>query len=296
MEWTASGLSAFLTAQVPLPPCPPVPFSETKIQVEHFGDITVMMKLPAGQGLFPKEKATIRQIGLPGGQPWRPDPDAGILLLGDSYANIYSQPEMHWGQGAGLAEQLAFELKRPVDRISRNDAGAHATRRMLAQELGRGQDRLKGKTAVIWEFAARELAVGDWKLIELKLGQAKSPALTSPSPAHPAAPTLIEGNVQMVSDRPVKTAPYRDFIMKVYLAEMVDERGNKVGAGDGLVHFFGMRNGVILAAAGIQTGQKARFRIRPWSEVIKEYGSLNSGMLEDLALELKTLYFGEFQE
>jgi alginate O-acetyltransferase complex protein AlgJ len=66
-----------------------------------------------------------------------------------------------------LAPQLALALKRPLDVIAQNDAGAFATRRALARELAAGADRLAGKRVVIWEFAARELSAGDWKRIEL---------------------------------------------------------------------------------------------------------------------------------
>jgi alginate O-acetyltransferase complex protein AlgJ len=58
----------------------------------------------------------------------------------------------------------------PVDVICRNDDGSHATREMLVQELRRGRDRLEGKRLVVWEFAARELASGDWKVLQLETG------------------------------------------------------------------------------------------------------------------------------
>jgi alginate O-acetyltransferase complex protein AlgJ len=70
---------------------------------------------------------------------------------------------MGWGEAAGLGEQLSFALQRPIDRIIQNDQGAHATRGLLARE----PDRLDGKRVVIWQFAARELAFGDWKVIEM---------------------------------------------------------------------------------------------------------------------------------
>ena len=59
-----------------------------------------------------------------------------------------------------------------MDALRRNDAGAYATREMLAREIAGGCDRLAGKKVVIWQFAARELAQGDWKLIDLKPGGA----------------------------------------------------------------------------------------------------------------------------
>jgi alginate O-acetyltransferase complex protein AlgJ len=69
---------------------------------------------------------------------------------------------MGWGESAGFVEQLSYVLARPVDRIVQNDDAAFATRGMLARA---GAERLAGKRVVIWQFAARELAFGDWKII-----------------------------------------------------------------------------------------------------------------------------------
>ena len=145
--------------------------------VKNFGDIVMMLKLRQNQGIFAKEAATIHPVTDAVGESWRPDPAAEVLVLGDSFANIYSLEMMHWGSAAGLVEQLSFALKRPVDTILRNDDGAYATREMLSRELTRGEDRLAGKKVVVWQFAARELAVGDWKLLDMTLKQPRKPAL-----------------------------------------------------------------------------------------------------------------------
>ena len=128
-------------------------------------DITAMLDLPTGQTLYPPERVALRYVVDEAGNPWRPSQDADVLLLGDSFTNIYSLATMGWGEGAGLAEQLSYVLQRPVDRIVQNDQGAHATRGLLHRELAAGTDRLAGKRVVIWQFAAREFAAGDWKVI-----------------------------------------------------------------------------------------------------------------------------------
>ena len=82
-------------------------------------------------------------------------------MLGDSFSNIYSLESMGWGTSAGFVEQLSYSLRRPVDRLMQNDQGAFATRAMLQRDPG----RLDRKRVVIYQFAARELAVGDWKVL-----------------------------------------------------------------------------------------------------------------------------------
>ena len=78
---------------------------------------------------------------------------------------IYSLPEMGWGDHAGLGEQLALRLGRSVDIIALNDGGVNTARASLA----RRRDPLVGKRVVIWQFAARDLAVsnGDWQFIKI---------------------------------------------------------------------------------------------------------------------------------
>jgi len=140
-----------------------------------------MLRLSAGQTLFQPQPVTVKRIvGARSKLPWQPSAAADVLVLGDSFSSIFSSDQMGWGDSAGFVEHLAYYLGRPLDRLIRNDAGAHATREMLAKELQRGSDRLAGKKVVIWEFASRELACGDWKLLPLVLGERKMTEFYAP--------------------------------------------------------------------------------------------------------------------
>ena len=92
---------------------------------------------------------------------------AEVLILGDSFTNIYAQASLGWGTAAGLAEHLSAALGRPVDRIVQNDQGAHATRELLARQIAESPDRLDGVRVVVYQFATRELSVGDWRIVDL---------------------------------------------------------------------------------------------------------------------------------
>lgn len=131
------------------------------IEVTQLGDTFAMLNLPRDQNLYPAETVSVRRVLSDDGSPWRSSPDAEVLLLGDSFTNIYSLESMGWGTSGGLAEHLALALRRPVDRIVQNDAGAYATREILARA---GDERIRNKKVVIWQFAAREFAFGDWKV------------------------------------------------------------------------------------------------------------------------------------
>jgi alginate O-acetyltransferase complex protein AlgJ len=135
--------------------------------VSRVGDLVDMLKLPENQQVFLPQSVVVHQVQDETGNAWESDPKADVLLLGDSFTNIFSLEGMGWGASAGLGQHLALSLRRPVDIIAQNDSGAFATRQALARELAAGTDRLAGKRVVIWEFASRELSVGDWKPIEL---------------------------------------------------------------------------------------------------------------------------------
>lgn len=164
MERVARDLASFVAPS--LPPRPAPSWKRVATQVERVGDITDMLKLPEQQRLFPKETVTVHTIKNADDTVWEPDPEADVLLLGDSFTNIFSMDYMGWGEAAGLGPQLAFALGRGVDVLAQNDAGAQATRKSLETELKGGEDRLAGKKVVIWQFAARELSVGDWARID----------------------------------------------------------------------------------------------------------------------------------
>ncbi len=146
----AQDLVAAITDKLPEAP---TELPDIEKEVRGTGDLARMLKLPA-DGQYPPEEVTIHEV-KDGNNLWRPSRDADVLVLGDSFANIFSLDALGWGESAGLVEHLSKSLGgRPLDCILRNSDGAFATREMLAHELARGRDRLAGKTLVIWEFAA----------------------------------------------------------------------------------------------------------------------------------------------
>jgi alginate O-acetyltransferase complex protein AlgJ len=143
------------------------------LTVENRGDLYDMLDLPTRRMCFAPSRIRAVRVLMDGtGEPFRPDPQAPILLLGDSYTNVFSDGELGWGQTAGFAEHLALHLGTGLDVIALNDGGVNGSR----QRLARMPARLLGKRLVIWQFATRDFTIkaGQWKCIPLRTPRAST--------------------------------------------------------------------------------------------------------------------------
>jgi hypothetical protein len=219
----------------------------TEKKIKALGDLARMLKLSPAETSQHRQEVTIHQVTA-GNGTWRASKDADVLLLGDSFSNIFSLDGLGWGESAGFAEHLSRALQgRPLDCILRNSDGAFATREILAHDLARGRDRLAGKKLVVWEFATRELAFGNWKLLDLTLRSPAPSHFFTPQPNHEIH---ITGTVDAISTVPRPgSAPYADHIIMLHL---VDVSGPPQHGGEPvqcLVYLWSMRNYTLTIAS-----------------------------------------------
>jgi alginate O-acetyltransferase complex protein AlgJ len=299
MQAIAKRLGEFLTAHVALPERGASAFGSRVLRVRNLGDIAMMLQLPPDQELFRKEEVTVRQVVDKGGTPWQSEEDADVMLLGDSFTNIYSMAEMNWGEAAGFAEQLSFTMKRSIDRISRNDAGAYATRQALALDLARGKNRLTNKRVLIWQFAIRELAVGDWKGLTWNEPRPEEAEPPHSPVGHDSIRSPVRGRVKAISAAPVPgSVPYRDAILAVHL-EKVEWPSSVAPAAEAevVVYLWGMRDNRLTAAARYLPGQSVTLRLTPWERAQARYGRFTRVELDDpefKLIDLPTYWADEF--
>jgi len=284
MELAAAELARLIEAEIVLgATAVDCDWRQTSKDVKNLGDIAMMLKLRQNQGVFGEEVVTIRPVTDATGQPWRPDPAAEVLLLGDSFANIYSLEMMNWGSSAGLAEQLSFALNRPVDTILRNDDGAYATREMLSRELAQGEDRLAGKKVIVWQFAARELAISDWKLLDMTLKQSRKAV---DHPQSPSRELIVGGTIAAKSAAPrAGQMPYAHHIFTLDLTDLQVHSGTltepKIA-----VYLFSMRNHQNTPAFSWPVGKRVKLTLQPWrTDFFRRYGRINRTETDDIELE-----------
>ncbi len=275
-------------------------YKQASETVTNLGDLAMMLKLPPGQTWFRPEQVTIHPVLTGRGEYWQPTANADVLVLGDSFSNIYSLEAMGWGAGAGFVEQLSMLLKRPVDRIVRNDAGAYATREMLVRELRRGRDRLAGKKVVVWEFAMRELANGDWKRLDLPTPEdvralvARAASGGAFFSGLPDRSVEVVGTVESISAVPRPgSVPYKDHILALHLTELAAGDGTKLSGDQTVVYVWSMRDNRLTAVAHWRAGDRVRLRLVPWAAVAAKYEAINRSELAAEELQQEEPAWGE---
>jgi alginate O-acetyltransferase complex protein AlgJ len=259
METVASDLASHLRSRAPLPDTAPLAVLIQESRVTGRGDLVDMLQLPPEQRVFPPQTVTIhRVLDCRGGAAWEPSEQADVLLLGDSFSNIYGAADLGWGDGAGFPAQLARFLNRPVDVITRNGSGATATRR----ELARRPDPLRGKRVVIWEFAVRDLALASWDVVRLP-GPQPNARTECATESVRTAPLLVEGTILATSRVPQPFAvPYKDCLTNMKL-RVEDVREGTYRDDAMIAVFWAMKDNVLLPAARYSAGQRLRLKVVP---------------------------------
>ncbi len=152
-------------------------YQKLEIERSHSGDLVGM--LDTASPIFPDEKQTLRRVVGASIS----DSDSEIVLLGDSFVNIYEDPALGFSVegeesiGAGFASHLAAALGEPIHIIAVNGGGSTAVRRSFA---ALSDDAVRSKKKVIWVFSARDLLLAElparragieWRPVEFNSGK-----------------------------------------------------------------------------------------------------------------------------
>ena len=130
------------------------------------GDLT-------GSGGIPSVREELRLRGViratgSGRTAVATDPQSPVLLLGDSHALVFHAGGDLHAAGAGLPDQLAFELGLPVDLAATPDPSPVAALEGLVERVRADPGYWDRKRLVIWCFAARAFgARDDWRPVSI---------------------------------------------------------------------------------------------------------------------------------
>ncbi|HOX05381.1 MAG TPA: hypothetical protein PK280_03185 [Planctomycetota bacterium] len=153
---------------------PKTKFEGEERAVAFRGDLVEALKA-AGGAEPPEEKLALRFVGTKDGpalKPVKTDPKSPVLLVSDSHGLVFSIGEDLFARGAGLPDQLAFELGFAVDTVSSRGDGVTKVRIDLYQRAKADPAWLAGKKVMIWCFSARNFTecTNGWRKLPVKKG------------------------------------------------------------------------------------------------------------------------------
>jgi alginate O-acetyltransferase complex protein AlgJ len=227
-----------------------------RTRITSDGDMPSLLTGPEGVRLFPAMELDVRRVLGPDGELFEPDAGAEVLVLGDSFTGVFSIEKLGVGTGAGFAEQLAFELGRPVDSITIAGGAVLAAREALARRAA----PLAGKTIVVWEIGARELMgdVSRWRPVDLS-GRTSDGPDTRPAPD--AGPIVVDARVTEVSRVPDGFA--YALCLVVHELELLEVVSGSVPDGPLWVAFPGMVDFDLVDGNTLTVGQRLRLTLEP---------------------------------
>jgi alginate O-acetyltransferase complex protein AlgJ len=143
---------------------------------------------------------------------------------------------------------------------------------------------------VIFQFAERELAVGDWKLIDLSLGERAPGRFFVPDAGDEV---IVAGTIREIAPIPRPgTVPYADHITAMHLVDLASDPAG-VSGGEAVVYIWGMRDHILQEAAEFRAGDRISVRLRPWADVADQYDGINRTELENEEVQFEEPNWGE---
>ena len=198
------------------------------------------------------------------------DRNSEIILLGDSFTNIYSSNEgLGWGNNAGLPEHIASNVGTPIDVISINGGGATEVRKKLAQRRGSSED-MKNKKVVIWAITCRDLFLSQEQCIDRNISWEnvsfdKRPLEKKPKNNKITIRAKLIGKPKIPD--PNQTT-YKDLLYGAdyeiieTISGQVPEEGKKIA-----IVNWAFKNRVLLPSANYEIGSVRNLQLMPFEEM-----------------------------
>ena len=177
MEWAAAEIGQRV-GELLETEAHPVPMLTQPATVQAQGDLVEMLRLSADALPFETMGLETRRVVYGDGAPVVADPGADVLLMGDSFTGVYSDPRFEMGEHAGLMEHIARAIGAPLDVIAIPGGGVRATRESFARRPA----AQKMKKVVVWQMSQRDLLDRGivWGPVDLWPAGERSEATTEP--------------------------------------------------------------------------------------------------------------------
>ena len=234
-----------------------------KEERKAYGDL--VEKINIWDGAFSQESVIAKPI-----KGNTRDRNSEIILLGDSFTNIYSSNQgLGWGNNAGLPEHIASNVGTPIDVISINGGGATEVRKKLAQRRGCSED-MKNKKVVIWAITCRDLFLSQEQCIDRNISWENVSFDKRPLEKKPAnnkitirAKLIEKPKIPDPNQTTYKDLLYgADYEIIETISGKVPEEGKKIA-----VVNWAFKNRVLLPSANYEIGSVRNLQLMPFEEM-----------------------------
>ncbi len=271
----AAGSLARRIRQEPWWSVPPGPAWEItqESSVAGHGDLVEKLGLRDPDQWAPPRAEVLQVVTPPTGSAALADRESPVVVIGDSFVNIFDDPGLGFGRShggrsqAGLAWHLAAALGMPLDVHAVNGDGASGVRHWLAQ---RGESVVRSKKLVIWVIAERDLFLSRsvakanqvaWERVTF----APDPPAGSPTPAGTAGPIVVEAEAVEKSEQPdPRRANYENALYTVQYRIVKTLSGPPVSGDIEVVHWH-FKKRELQPAAAVEAGRSYRLSLEPWA-------------------------------
>ena len=234
-----------------------------KEERKAYGDL--VEKINIWDGAFSQESVIAKPI-----KGNTRDRNSEIILLGDSFTNIYSSNEgLGWGNNAGLPEHIASNVGTPIDVISINGGGATEVRKKLAQRRGCSED-MKNKKVVIWAITCRDLFLSQEQCIDRNISWENVSFDKRPLEKKPTNNKIIiraklieKPKIPDPNQTTYKDLLYgADYEIIETISGQIPEEGKKIA-----VVNWAFKNRVLLPSANYEIGSVRNLQLMPFEEM-----------------------------
>ena len=253
------------------------------------GDLTEKLGLRFPHSWQPPRTEPLLVVDSASGSGALVDKNSPLVLLGDSFVNIFDDPGLGFApeEGnsqtrGGLAAHLAARLGIPLDVHAVNGEGASGVRRWLAQ---RGDSVLRTKKLVIWVIAERDLFLSrsiakanqvNWDRVVFT----DSSAEPQESAAVMAGPVIVEAELLEKSEQAdPRRANYENALYTAQYRILKTMSGTPVSGDVEVVH-WDFKKRALQPTANLEVGRVYRLTLQPWAAQ-QDLQPINRGELGD---------------
>lgn len=261
------------------------------------GDLVGMLGVGGADSLFEEQIINLNRVeGVEIGES-----AASVVLLGDSFVNIYEDPSLGFGNEdedrirAGFSSHLAASLGYGIETIASNGGGATVVRKRFAESL---QNRKSLPETVVWVLSARDIFLSEiparrarikWEFVDLP----EVSVVREPEPGEVVVTATLREKSRIGGESEQKSAAYQSAIYST-IFDGIEVVSGEMEGDEAWVFLWAAKKKELVETARLQIGKRYRLKLIPFP---KEGEVSTATQLDDFfRLDLSRLFAAEVEE